>query len=336
MKKTKKIFEMHDDDTPQKTKSVFPTLEEDELLKNEGYPGFYVIKEAPETPVPTDLSQQMDQVVQGLSGVQMAGQVYLIDVRQLEPYPDQPFHQYPLEQLQEMAEDISRVGILSPILVRQYKHKLQIMAGHNRWAAAKMAGLKQVPVMILEADDDQAALILTSTNLRQRERLLPSEKAFAYKMQMDALKRQGQRSEGGYSASKFITQQTGDSRMQIHRYIRLTELDAGLLELADKGKIRMTAAVAVSYLRPKDQREVLRCVRENGAKLTVEKAGELKRLAEEAGGEALGAVVVDGVLGGVVESERKWVTIRWDRIKEFVPEGVGDVEEYLVSIIQKR
>jgi ParB family chromosome partitioning protein len=319
MKKSKKIFEMHDDFVPTEEPNVLVTKEEDEV---------------PEKQTPQNLSDQMDQVVQGLSGVQLAGQVYLIDVRQLEPYPEQPFHPYPLEQLQKMAEDISRVGILSPILVRKYRNKLQILAGHNRWAAAKMAGLKQVPVMILEADDDQAALILTSTNLRQRERLLPSERAFAYKMQMDALKRQGQRSEGGYSASALITQQTGDSRMQIHRYIRLTELEPGLLELADKGKVSLTAAVSVSYLLPEDQREVLRCVREMGARLTVEKAGRLKQLAEA--GEALGDGAVEGVLGGAVaESERKWVRIRWERIKGLVPEGV-DVEEWLVGVMGQK
>jgi ParB family chromosome partitioning protein len=337
MKKAKKNFEMHDDYAPAVKAPAYPTLEESELLKNEGYPGFYGIIEAPEQPDEVDIARQMDQVVMGLSGVRTAGQVYLIDVRQLEAYPEQPFHQYSFEQLQEMAEDISRVGILSPILVRRVKMKLQILAGHNRWAAAKLAGITHVPIMILEADDDQAALILTSTNLRQRERLLPSEKAFAYKMQMDALKRQGQRSAGGYSASSFITQQTGDSRMQIHRYTRLTELEPGLLELLDKNKIRMTAAVAASYLQPEDQREVLRCVRENGAKLTVEKAGELRRLVEEAGGKALGSAVGGGVLaGGVAEKgEPQWVKIRWDRIKEFVPEGV-DVEEWVVENIRSK
>jgi hypothetical protein len=117
--------------------------------------------------------------------------------------------------------------------------------------------------------------------------------------------------------------------MQIHRYTRLKDLESGLLELLDKNKIRMTAAVAVSYLQPEDQREVLRCVRENGAKLTVEKARELRRLAEEAG-----VAAVDGVLLGVAEKvEPKWVKIRWDRLKEFVPEGVGDLEEWLLTKI---
>lgn len=320
MKKTKKAFAMNDDYLADQQADVPLTVEE-----------------APEA---CDLSAQMDQVVQGLSGVQVGAQVYLVDVRQLEPYPEQPFRQYPLERLQELAEDISRVGILSPILARRQKSKLQILAGHNRWSAAKLAGISQVPVMILEADDDQAALILTSTNLRQRERLLPSEKAFAYKMQMDALKRQGQRSEDGYSASSFITQQTGDSRMQIHRYIRLTELEPGLLELLDKGRISLTPAVSLSYLKPEDQREVLRCVREMGAKVTIEKAARLKGLVEEAGELPLGKEGIAAVLLNVQVKKAgpKWVSIRWDRIREFVPEGIREeeLEGYLLSVLQQK
>lgn len=319
MKKTKKTFAMNDDTLADRQADVPLTVEE--------------------APVASDLPAQMDQVVQGLSGVQVGAQVYLVDVRQLEPYPEQPFHQYSLERLQEMAEDISRVGVLSPILTRRHKNKLQILAGHNRWSAAKLAGLSQVPIMILEADDDQAALILTSTNLRQRERLLPSEKAFAYKMQMDALKRQGQRSEGGYSASSFITQQTGDSRMQIHRYIRLTELEPGLLELLDKGKISLTPAVSLSYLCAEDQREVLRCVRELGAKVTIEKGNRLKGLAEERENGAIGR---DGILacllGEKKETEPRYVRLRWDRIKEFVPEGVGEdeVAEWVIKMLHRK
>jgi len=330
MKKSKKTFAMNEDyAAEEQIGSILPDKEGEAQPQHD------------EIPVKTkfpDLSAQMDQVVQGLSGVQIGGQVYLVDVRQLEPYPEQPFHQYPLEKLQELAEDITRVGVLSPILTRQHKNKLQILAGHNRWSAAKLAGLSQVPVMILEADDDQAALILTSTNLRQRERLLPSEKAFAYKMQMEALKRQGQRTEDGYNASSFITQQTGDSRMQIHRYIRLTELDPGLLELLDKGKISLTPAVSVSYLKPEDQREMSRCVRELGARLTIEKGNRLKGLAEEAGGEALGQQrIMSLILGGEKETAApKWVRIRYEKIRGFLPNEMNEdeIESWMIKKIE--
>lgn len=331
MKKSKKSFAMHDDYALEEAADIYIS---EEALSELDY------EEIPEKQVHQGLSEQMDQVVQGLSGVQVAGQVYLVDVRQLEPYPEQPFHQYSLERLQEMAEDISRVGVLSPILTRRHKSKLQILAGHNRWSAAKLAGLSQVPVMILEADDDQAVLIVTSTNLRQRERLLPSEKAFAYKMQMEALKRQGQRTEGGYNASSFITQQTGDSRMQIHRYVRLTELEPGLLELLDKGKISLTPAVAVSYLRPEDQREVLRCVRELGARLTIEKGNRLKDLAEAHPDGSVGPPAVATLLLDAKQSkaEPKWVRIRFDKIRAYLPEGIEeeDVEEWLLSAFRQR
>jgi len=327
MKKSKKAFAMNEDYiAEEQINSILSTEDGAAQLRNE---------ELPDKATASDLSAQMDQVVRGLSGVQIGGQVYLVDVRQLEPYPEQPFRQYPLEKLQELAEDITRVGVLSPILTRQHKNKLQILAGHNRWSAAKLAGLSQVPVMILEADDNQAALILTSTNLRQREKLLPSEKAFAYKMQMEALKRQGQRTEDGYNASSFITQQTGDSRMQIHRYIRLTELEPGLLELLDKGKISMTPAVSVSYLKPEDQREVLRCVRELGARLTIEKGNSLKLMTGDEGGKH--NRVKDVLLPTQTpDIGQKYIKIRYDSIKQYLPNEVKaeDVETWVINILK--
>lgn len=316
MKKAKKSFAMHDD-----------------YHSGEESPA----GELPEQAPTRDLSGQMDQVVQGLSGARAAGQVYMVDVRQLEPYPDQPFRQYPPEKLQELADDIARSGILNPILTRQNKNRLQILAGHNRWAAAKLAGLTHVPVLILEANDDQAVLVLTSTNLRQREHLLPSEKAFAYKMQMDALKRQGQKNESGgaYDSSSLITRQTGDSRMQIHRYIRLTGLEPGLLEILDKGRISMTPAVAVSYLSPEAQREVLRCVRDLGAGLTIEKGNALK---DRAANGPLSAAEIEAALLNIPRIKRKaeTVSIRYDRIKEFLPGGLDGekLEDWIIEALR--
>ena len=325
MKKSKKIFAMHDDGLHE-AEEIIEIASENQAAEN-----------GAEKNNPTDLSAQMDEVVSGLSGVQVGAQVYLVDVRQLEAYPNQPFQQYPLERLQELAEDISRVGVLSPILARRCKNKLQILAGHNRWSAAKLAGLSHVPTMILEADDDQAALILTSTNLRQRERLLPSEKAGAYKMQMDALRRQGSRMPGGYNAAGFITQQTGDSRMQIHRYIRLTELERGLLALVDKGRISMTPAVALSYLSAADQREVLRCVRELNASITINRGNELKRLADNSPEEEIGSVAIMTVLFDKKKADPEYVQIRFDRLKELLPAGLDEngIEAWLLERLGK-
>lgn len=233
------------------------------------------------------------------------------------------------------------MGVLSPILTRRNKNRLQILAGHNRWQAAILAGLSQIPALILDADDDQAILILTSTNLRQREHLLPSEKAFAYKMQMEALKRQGQRgvSSETYEASSFITQQTGDSRMQIHRYVRLTELDPNLLGLLDKGKISMTPAVSVSYLCSEDQREVFRCVKNQGASLTIDKANRLRGLAS-AGGVPVGDLRIREILFREMRKKKQteMVSIRFESIREFLPPDmvIDDVEAWLVGVLRGR
>lgn len=279
--------------------------------------------------IPANLGNEVSEVVQGLRGIRSGGQVYMVDVRRLQPYPNQPFQQYPLERLQELAEDILRVGILSPILTRRQGSWLQILAGHNRWSAAKLAGLTEVPVMVLDADDDRAVLVLTSTNLRQREKLLPSEKAFAYKMQMEALKRQGQRGGGLYDASAFITQQTGDSRMQIHRFVRLCELEEGLLTLLDRGKISMTPAVAVSYLHRESQRHLLEIVKDFDVTLTIDRANRLKNAAGE---REDGLVSLDAVeeimlnIGKKRERKEDFFHISSSRLQEFLPLGISDAE----------
>jgi len=309
----------------------------------------YAIQETYEVPVgeggaepPVEstwgLSEQVDQVVRGLSGLEGAGQVYLADVRQLEPYPGQPFRPYPPQRLRELADDIARVGILSPILVRRQERGLQILAGHNRWQAAKLAGLAKVPVLVLDVDDDTAVLVLTSTNLRQRESLLPSEKAFAYKMQMEALRRQGQRSEDGesYDASSFITGQTGDSRTQVNRYIRLTGLDPGLLKLLDEGKIGMTPAVAVSAIRPAWQREVLKYLLETGGRLSLDRAQDLKIASEDPMG------LTPGDVRAILEEPlrerrpREYYKFPAKKIRRLLPEGMPEelVEGYILDALK--
>lgn len=338
MKKSKKVFAMNDD-----YGAGDGLLSLDYALSEAGQEDAAAAAEAT---VGRDLTAQVDEVVRGLSGARVGGQVYLIDVRQLEPYPDQPFRQYPPDKLQELAEDIGRVGVLSPILTRRRGNRLQILAGHNRWTAAKMAGLTHVPVMVLEADDDQAILVLTSTNLRQREQLLPSEKAYAYKLQMDALKRQGQRM-GGERTSTYITRQTGESRMQIHRFVRLTELVPELLDLLDRGKITITPAVAVSYLLEQDQKTVYRYLREHGGSLTIDRANRLKNLAAEHQG-ALGPLPIQEVLGRgrdraplreeeqlrgegstVVGDE---VRIPFERLRRYLPEGISAADAEMVIL----
>lgn len=323
-KKQKKVFAMNDSGLED---GVLDILDELAAASPEGSP-----------PHASGLSAQVDEVVQGLSGAKTAAQVYLFDVRRLEPYPDQPFHPYSQNRLEDLAQDIRRVGVLSPILARRQGNTLQILAGHNRWQAARLAGLSEVPVLIVEADDDQAILIVTSTNLRQREKLLPSEKAFAYKLQMDALKRQGHHVDDGYSAASFITEQTGDSRMQIHRYIRLTLLLSGLLELLDRGRIAMTPAVAVSYLQAGDQQTVLTLIREFRARLSLEKANRLKALSLEALPQEIGAPRIREILVSSPNAApaAPAAMIAYDALRPYLPRNLEPdaAEQYIIRALQ--
>lgn len=278
---------------------------------------------------------QIDEVVQGLSGAKISTQVFLVDVRWLEPYPDQPFQAYPQEQLVELSEDIKRVGVLSPILARKNKKHLQILAGHNRWNAAKLAGLKEVPVMILDVDDDQAALVVTSTNLRQREGLLPSEKAFAYQLQMEALKRQGQRRPEEYNAAALITEQTGDSRAQIHRYIRLTALDQTMLDLLDHGRISMTPAVTISYLPACNQKQIATIVKNTGISLTIEKSNALKHRFST-NGSTLSEKEVKDILLDKSEKSLSTIKIKYKKISEYLPQQQSneEIEQYIINALK--
>ncbi|MEG2455849.1 MAG: ParB/RepB/Spo0J family partition protein [Oscillospiraceae bacterium] len=255
-----------------------------------------------------------------------------ISIALLTPWSDaehdrQPFRPYTPEKLAEMAENIAQVGVLSPVFLRPLGSGYQILAGHNRVEAAKMAGLLTVPAIVRSVDDDTAKEILTATNLHQRETLLPSEKAFAYKMRMDAEKRQGKRSDLTSSqlgtklnidkemlqtssqvgtklrADEKIALETGESRNQIARYIRLTFLVPALLNLVDDGSVPFIAGESVSYLTPEQQQLLLGIMGQHDVKkLTNNQAGELKSLRDE-----LSAGTILDILGIADESTPKTV-----------------------------
>lgn len=204
------------------------------------------------------------QMLGANKGPESAGDIRQLAVGSLHPYPNQPFHPYPGERLRELAEDIAQNGVLSPVIVRLLMDdEYQILAGHNRVAAAKLAGLDTVPAIIKDVDDETAMLIVVNTNLNQREKLLPSEKAFAYKMQLEAMKCQGKRRDltsaplvqklnQCYSRDILATQ-AGESGEQIRRYIRLTELITPLLDMVDNEALPLRVGVMLSALPPDKQ-----------------------------------------------------------------------------------
>lgn len=223
-------------------------------------------------------------------GFAAGAQLRQVPVELLDPWTNengesQPFRLYTKEEFDEMVESVRRRGIITPLHVRPIGRRFQILAGHNRCAAAKALGLRTVPALVADVDDAEATLIMIDSNLKQRQKLTPSEKAKAYKMMLEAMKRQGQRSDRTSQTStqvvsksrtdEEIGQQNGDSREQVRRYIRLNSLIPELLEMVDNTQLKFVSAVELSYLPVETQQMVLDELRDGKKKLTTAKAKNL-------------------------------------------------------------
>ena len=200
---------------------------------------------------------------------QQREQVQQIPIGELFPFKDHPFKVLDGESMQRTVESVEQYGVLSPLIARpRPEGGYEIISGHRRQHAAQLAGLDALPVIVRNMDDDAAVLLMVDSNL-QRENILPSERAFAYKMKLEALKNQGARSDLTSSqvgmklqALDIVGQEAGDSRNQVHRFIRLTNLIPELLDLVDEKKISFNPAVELSYLDEAQQRDFLQAMDE--------------------------------------------------------------------------
>lgn len=244
----------------------------------------------------------------------------------------QPFKPYPPEKLNELAENIKVNGVIEPICARpKTDGRFQIVAGHNRVAAAKLAGLPTIPALVKQMDDAEAAIRMVDSNLQHREKLLYSEKAFAYKTRLDAMKRQGQRSDltsvpvgqkfEGRTSRELLAEKSPDSNTQIQRYIRLTFLHPTLLELVDNEKFAFRAAVEVSYLDLTAQGILLTVMEEAKCKApSMAQASQLRKLAES------GTLDEDGIFAVMVKPPKTAVKLPMERISRFFPENATPQE----------
>lgn len=210
-------------------------------------------------------------------------EVVNLSLKDLVPYEAQPFHVIDDEAMTELAESVKIVGVLVPIIVRQIKNnKYEIISGHRRKRACEIAGVTEIPATIMELDDDEAAIMLVDCNL-QRENLLPSEKAYAYKLKLDAIKHQGKREildaddELLLISSEIIGKDADRSGRQIRRYIRLTELILDLLDKVDKKIIPVTAGAEISFLNVKMQVAVNNQIEFVECKVNLQQAKKLKK-----------------------------------------------------------
>lgn len=215
----------------------------------------------------------------------------LLDIKLLEPFPNQPYRVVMDEAMQELISSIEDTGLIQPIIVRQSPtnpDRYQIISGHRRVYACKHIGYRQIKAVVKEMDDDAAIMYLIDSN-KYRPELLASEKAYAYKMRLEALKRQGKRTDltsspvgtkSNERSNQQVAQEVGDSKTQVARYIRLTELIPELMEAVDVKKLKMRPAVELSYLPKNDQETIYRSVIAEGKSLTYEQAKKLRETSQ--------------------------------------------------------
>ena len=217
-----------------------------------------------------------------------------IPLSDLHPFPDHPFQVRDDDAMQETAESIKTYGVLVPALARPREDGggYELIAGHRRKHACELAGLTTMPVIVRNIDRDAATIIMVDSNL-QRENILPSERAKAYKMKLEAIKRQGKRHDltsdqlgqklSGKTSRELIAENSNDSPTQIQRYIRLTELSPELQQMVDEKKIAMTPAVEISYLKPEEQKMLLTAMDSEQATPSLSQAQRMKKLSREGG-----------------------------------------------------
>ena len=246
-----------------------------------------------------------------------------IPVRELVPFKNHPFKVLDDEAMLRTTESIAEYGVLTPLIARPLDNGgYEIISGHRRAHAAELAGLSEVPVLVRDMDDDAATVLMVDSNL-QRENILPSERAFAYKMKLEAMKHQGERSDltSGQVGPKLrsdeqLAQEVGESRKQIQRFIRLTNLVPDLLDLVDCKQISFNPAVELSYLSPEEQETFLQAMDEVQAAPSLSQAQRLKKLAQE------GNFTMDAareILNEVKKGDLERVTFRNEQLRRFFP-----------------
>lgn len=251
--------------------------------------------------------------------------VQSLPLDKLEPFPNHPFKVLDDEKMQETVESIKERGVLVPILVRPTNDgNFEIVSGHRRHHASLLAGKTEIPAIVREMDDDTAILLMVDSNL-QREELLPSEKAFAYKMKLDAMKRQGQRTDltsaqigrklNGKESRELLADQTGESRNQISRYIRLTNLIPDLLNRVDNKTIAFNAAVEVSYLTEPEQKMLCDAIEREECTPNLKQARRLKQFSQDG---KLDENVIDAIMTEEKPIEDKLV-LKGDVLAKYFP-----------------
>ena len=272
---------------------------------------------------------------------QQREQVQQIPIGELFPFKNHPFKVLDDESMQRTVESVEQYGVLSPLIARpRPEGGYEIISGHRRQHAAQLAGLDALPVIVRQMDDDAAVLLMVDSNL-QRENILPSERAFAYKMKLEALKNQGARSDltsaqlgRKLETADIVGQESGDSRNQVRRFIRLTNLVPELLDRVDEKKIAFNPAVELSYLDTNQQRDFLEAMNDTQNAPSLSQAQRLKKLAQEG---HFSYDVAFAVMGEEKKDELDKVVIKNDTLRKYFPRSYTpkQMEDTIIKLLEQ-
>ena len=272
---------------------------------------------------------------------QQREQVQQIPIGELFPFKNHPFKVLDDESMQRTVESVEQYGVLSPLIARpRPEGGYEIISGHRRQHAAQLAGLDALPVIVRQMDDDAAVLLMVDSNL-QRENILPSERAFAYKMKLEALKNQGARSDltscqvgTKFRADELLAENSSESARNVQRFIRLTNLVPELLDMVDEKKIAFNPAVELSYLDESQQRDFLEAMNDTQNAPSLSQAQRLKKLAQEG---RFSYDVAFAVMGEEKKDELDKVVIKNDTLRKYFPRSYTpkQMEDTIIKLLEQ-
>jgi ParB family chromosome partitioning protein len=268
-----------------------------------------------------------------------------IAINEFQPFKNHPFQVKNDEEMKRLCVSISEYGILTPLMARPKEGGgYEIVSGHRRKAAAEILGLTKLPVLVRDMTDDEAVILMIDSNI-QRENLLPSEKAYAYKMKLEAMKHQGKKADDALSqvATKFgkndsaslIGNQSGESRDQVFRYIRLTELVKPILDLVDSRRIAFSPAVELSFLTKDEQAELWDIIQQDDCTPSLSQAVRIKKLSQEV---KLTPETIYAVMSEEKANQKPQIRIHTERLEKYFPKGYSaqQMEDTIIKLLEER
>ena len=265
-----------------------------------------------------------------------------ISIEKLHPFENHPYKVQDNEEMESLTESIKAHGVVSPIIVRPLENitdEYEIISGHRRVMASRKAGITEVPALVVSLDRDAAAIVLVDSNLH-REHILPSEKAFAYKMKADALEHQGWRSDltscqvgTKLRTDEQIAADANDSARQIQRYIRLTNLIPEILKYVDEGRISFTPAVELSYLNEQEQYDLLEQIEQSDCTPSLSQACRFKKISQ---GEGLMPEVIAEIMEEEKANQREMFKVPMERIRQYIPNAnAKQAEDFVLKACEQ-